>query len=190
MAGINKAARSIRKSIYATESYSNNTSSKPCIFLSHISIDKETVIEIGEYIMKYGDIDIYLDIYDEELQQAVSNGNAHAVTSHIEKGLLESTHIMCLISKETKNSWWVPYEIGFAKNSEKEISSLRLKGNFSLPDFLKIGKILNGTKSLNEYIEEISRKHRIKKGYSVINESLESHTATNHPLDPYLNWKE
>ncbi len=158
------------------------------IFLSHISVDKNAVREIGKYLLENGDVDIYLDENDQDLQNAARAGNPHMVTQFIEKGLSYSTHIMCLVSEKTSESWWVPYEIGFAKKSGKKISSLILKDNTYLPDYLKISEILEGTKSLNAYLEKLERESRTKHGFMVLKESLINH-AGSHPLDNYLNWQ-
>ncbi|WP_445395893.1 toll/interleukin-1 receptor domain-containing protein [Zobellella sp. An-6] len=189
MAGINRA-----KPTPMFESYSFNKSAsrgvdRPCIFLSHISVDKTSAIEIGNYIMNYADIDIYLDIYDEGLQQAAGAQDAKKITEFIESGITKSTHTMCLVSKDTVNSWWVPFELGYAKKSGKELSSLKLKGDVSLPEYLAIGSIIRGTRSLNEYIEKIVRDWKEDRSYSDnLEVALESHSKSGHPLDNYLDW--
>jgi hypothetical protein len=95
--------------------------------LSHISIDKSSATAIGEYITRYGDIDIYLDVNDPDLQSAVLTNDAALMTRFIERGLSRSTHVMCLVSVDTVRSGWVPYELGFAKNAGKHLSTLKLK---------------------------------------------------------------
>ena len=144
----------------------NNSASK-CVFLSLKSEDKETAIRIGNYILEAG-IDIYLDKNDAGLQGAVKNGDDENIVKYIEKGIQASTHMMCIISQATQISWWVPYEIGFAKKSGKAISSLKLKGISNLPSYLKIVRQLNNIKMLNQYLEEIS--------YGVITEPYYSST--------------
>ncbi len=185
MAGRNRA---LPRYTSANESYNYSngyrSKDKPCIFLSHISIDKKIVEEIANYIMYKGDLDVYFDKYDDELQQAEREGNPRKITELIERGINASTHVMCLISEETKNSWWVPYEIGYGKKANIEIASLNLKGNTYLPDYLKIGKILKGTMSLNEYIKKVISDSIMKFS---INESLEPHDSQDHPLDDILD---
>jgi hypothetical protein len=186
MAGINRATKHIYDKI-ALESYAS-TQKKPCIFLSHISVDKDAVREIGEYLKRYGDLDIYLDENDKGLQAAVKEKDPKKITNFIEKGLSYSTHIMCLISENTYSSWWVPYEIGFAKKSEKEISSLILKNNPRLPEYLEIGEILKGTKSLNMYIKNITKEVLHEYRSFRIHANLINHDINDHPLDSYLEW--
>lgn len=191
MAGRNRALPAPAMESYNfNKSYAAAGEDKPCIFLSHISIDKAAVKGIADYIMEKADIDVYLDIHDDALQRAVDRGDSEEITALIERGIASSSHAMCLISEETIKSWWVPYELGYAKKSGKEISSLKLKGSVELPDFLKIGILIRGTKSLNAYIERVISDYKITKSYSSINESLESHTESNHPLDNILDWNE
>jgi len=162
---------------------------KPCIFLSHVSEDKEAVKAIGDYIMERGDIDIYLDINDQQLQTAVRNNDAVAITGFIEKGVRASTHVMCLYSETTVRSWWVPYELGYGKRSNAEVSSLKLKGDIELPAYLSVAEKLLGTESLNKYLEKVVGTAKKSLGYHALNEHLIAHTAAQHPLDKYLDWK-
>jgi hypothetical protein len=73
---------------------------KPCIFLSHISVDKKDAEKLADYIMEKADIDVYLDIYDRELQNAVTLKEPSKITDLIECGITSSTHAMCLISEK------------------------------------------------------------------------------------------
>jgi hypothetical protein len=190
MAGRNRALPTPAMESYSfNKSYASVAEEKPCIFLSHISVDKTAVQAIANYIMNNADIDVYLDIHDDALQRAVDRGDSKEITVLIERGIDSSSHAMCLISEETRRSWWVPYELGYAKKSGKEISSLKLKGSVELPDFLKIGALIHGTKSLNEYIERVIRNHRSSTSNSIINASLESNNSMNHPLDDILDWR-
>lgn len=188
MAGTNRAL--LIKSLHRFSEAAARKSDRPCIFLSHISIDRPTAVAIGNYIMEKGDLDIYLDVYDEELQRAANAGNAKMVTKLIEEGLEQSSHVMCLVSKGTIQSWWVPYELGFGKCAKKELSTLTLKDVDYLPAYLEISVILRGTKSLNEYLSglrsEQYRTGRIEKAYGA---TLVENTQQFHPLDNYLNWK-
>ena len=80
-------------------------------------------------------------------------------------------------------SWWVPYELGFGKRSGKPLSTLKLKGDVPLPAYLEVSEIIRGTKGLNVYLTAI--RGTLRKS---LTEALISHTAGNHPLDPYVDW--
>ncbi len=188
MAGINRADPEIFKAF--TKALLESKYKKVCIFISHISVDKTIAINIGEYIRVNADFDIYLDIYDTDLQQAVSRGDDRKITEFIEKGINECTHVLCLLSSTTKNSWWVPYEIGFAKKGSKQIASLALKDAGQLPSYLKIERVIPGTKSLNVYLENINASGYTKGLSEASRLALLPHTQQQHPLDTYLNWQE
>ncbi|MEY3788857.1 MAG: hypothetical protein RLZ75_3065 [Pseudomonadota bacterium] len=96
---------------------------------------------------------------------------------------------MCIVSEKTIKSWWVPYEIGYAKKSAKELATLKLKGDVYIPHFLEITKILKGTMSLNSYIHSISGKP-ILESKGIFLDSVLSHKIPNHPLNNYLDWNQ
>lgn len=134
--------------------FENVTRNKKCIFISHKSEDKYAAQCIGEFLKNAG-LDIYLDINDTELQQATNEQNAAEIVNHIEEALSISTSILVLITENTKESWWVPYEIGYAKKGKKDIASLLLKNVDDFPDYLKIEKTLRGLEDLKKYLQEL-----------------------------------
>lgn len=163
-----------------------------CVFLSHYNLDKTAVKKIGEYIMKAG-IDVYLDENDLELQDASSVNNHKKVTECIQKGIAESTHILCLLSPKTVESWWVPYELGYGEKSKKDICSLKLKELNQVPSYLQIKLCLKNIEDLNNYIKEInknvklftlneSNQYKNSSDISIIEKS-----AMTHPLSKYLD---
>ncbi|MGO4694430.1 toll/interleukin-1 receptor domain-containing protein [Paenibacillus sp. 2TAB26] len=170
----------LRNSQGQFESFSahNFTGKNVCIFLSHISVDKAAVTQIGDYIQDAG-FNIYLDINDENLQRAVAENDAARITAAIEKGVSNSSHMMCIVSEATKDSWWVPYEVGYGKKSNKELSTLALRNVTSLPDYLKITYKIEGVIGLNKYLNSI------RKG-STSYEYLTESTNYYHSLNPYL----
>jgi hypothetical protein len=182
MAGINRALHEYREFAKI-----NAALDEPCIFLSHISIDKSAAIAIAAYINARGDIDTYLDINDDDLQLAANTGDAAAVTRFIERGLAKSTHIMCIVSPSTVRSWWVPYELGFAKKSGMPLATLKLKDT-DLPAYLEVSEIIKGTDSLNRYLTGVKRGLRKSVTAGALTESLLPGHTQKHPLDPYLNW--
>lgn len=195
--GINRALI-VNKSF--NQHYTTASLRKPCIFLSHRSLDKDMVREIGKYITKAG-IDIYLDENDQELQNADAEGNDRKVTQCIQKGIEESTHVLCLLSPSTisAESWWVPYEIGFGERGKKDICSLKLKplNENLIPSYLKIRRWLKGIHDLNAYLQEINNKNNyVIKSFSKYNDSqyklyndsaILEESVSFHPLKDYLD---
>jgi hypothetical protein len=172
---------------------------RSCVFLSHKKEDKPACREIANYLSNSG-IDYFLDEEEELLQQAIDTGNPEKITEQIKKGIRESSHMLVVVSEKTYKSQWVPFEIGYGhaaiidkslEMNEREekigLSILTLKdiAEKELPTFMQVGKIIRGTKGLNEYLAQIS--NRLEK--SMINERIMiSASDMNHPLDNVLKW--
>lgn len=191
MKGINRASAPIRM---FTE---HNNKDKKCVFLSHKSEDKDACIKIGEYLNNVG-IDTYLDINDDQLQTAWHNHDIETMTNCIKQGLDNSSHILCIVSQNTINSKWVPFEIGYAHaviidNSlnkvtrRYQVSLLKLENiaDRKLPEYLQIVPNIEGAKSFDEYICNVLGTHE----HQFINEStnLRLFSKQNHPLYNILN---
>jgi hypothetical protein len=195
--GLNKA-QFLENLLWNIES--KEVQSRPCIFLSHKRDDKPSCRIIAEYL-KNAEIDYYLDELDASLQHAASTGNPNLITESIKKGIRESTHMLVVVSEKTYTSQWVPFEVGYGhaaildkslevgqQDNKIKLSILTLKdiSETPLPDFMQVGNIIRGTKSLNEYIARISNK--LEK--SLINEHhIFANNMQSHPLDKVLNWK-
>ena len=163
---------------------------KPVVFLSHKSEDKAFVESIGEYLMKAG-INIYLDKNDFKLQSAVSNEDPQKITECIQEGIAKSDYILCFVSNKTVNSWWVPYEIGYGKKSNKEIATLVREDVSYIPDFLKIEEIIDSIDDINMYIKKITANNKIPllEQYWYQAESSQEHIVKSdkyHNLAKYL----
>lgn len=159
----------IDKVFNETLNYERSLNSTQCIFLSHKNEDKEACLQISKYLEDAG-IDYYLDIYDENLQIASDENNPFKITECLKNGIKSSSHMIVVVSEKTKDSQWVPFEIGYGhasivdKNLEpaESKSSLNLAfltlkeiSDIPIPDFLKIAEPIRGIRSLNEYLEKI-----------------------------------
>lgn len=169
-----------------------NSSKSLCIFLSHKKEDKEACLEISKYLEDAG-IDYYLDIYDENLQVASDENNPFKITECLKNGIRSSSHMIVVVSEKTKDSQWVPFEIGFGhaslvdknlKPSESssilDLAFLTLKeiSDIPIPDFLQIATPIRGIRSLNEYLEKIKPSDvELKKYYN-----------SEHSLEKILKW--
>lgn len=115
-----------------------NNHKEKCVFISYKKEDELAAIDIGKFLMEVVGVNIYLDILDESIKEATQTENDRLIVKSIKEGLECSTHLLCLISDNTRLSWWVPYEIGIADNKNLSIASLKLKTVKDIPSFLKI----------------------------------------------------
>jgi hypothetical protein len=181
MAGINRASKSSRMF-----SETRKAADIRCIFLSHQQKDKDVCRKIANYLIA-ADIDVYLDEDDEDLKIHRQANRPQGVVDSIKKGINNSSHMLVIVSPNSINSSWIPWEIGYGYDNT-HLGVLTLKGikDESLPDYLKTSTtIIRGTKSLNEYLA------RITNNIQSIMESaglLKSYSMSAHPLDAYLDW--
>jgi hypothetical protein len=133
------------------------STSTPCVFISHKKEDEEIAVALGDFLMKKLHIDIYLDLYDLDLQEAVSKENDEKIVKSIKEGIELSDILLCIVSDNTRLSWWVPYEIGIADINKKIIASIKTKDIDDFPSFLKTKTTL---KSIDELIELVFKSGR------------------------------
>lgn len=157
--GVNVAEAVKKNPIYSLFYHlSDSTKSKICFFISHKNEDVDAAIELGNHIMNDFGYNIYLDIYDNSLQEADKNNDVDAIVESIHKGLNYSTHLLCVVTDKSKESWWIPYEIGYAQAKEKKTASIKLKASEYLPTFLRANdsKIFYTIKELDGYLSKQS----------------------------------
>jgi len=130
-------------------------SNHTCVFISHKKEDEAAAIAIGSFLVKQVGVNIYLDLNDCELKEAVSAENDKKIVDSVKIGLEYSTHLLCIVSDRTKLSWWVPYEIGYAEKKGLDISPLKLKGVEDIPSYLKIKKVLYTQEDFLRYLSRV-----------------------------------
>ena len=158
--------RALVKESYVFEGITR--SGENCVFISHKKEDEAAARYIGNYIMEHAGVDIYLDLYDAELKEAVSTENDRKIVESIKRGLRTSTHILCVISDKTRLSWWVPYEIGVASENKKSIASLKLKDISDLPSFLKTEAVLMSAADFIKYVDSLNPFHAVSESVAFI----------------------
>jgi TIR domain len=129
----------------------------PCVFISYQRNDEQYAEYIANYIIGKG-IDVYFDKNDESLRIANQTKNPKAVTDCIRKGLNQSTHMLVLVSRQTYQSFWVPFEVGFSfdkMGDNQKVLKRNDLSNSDLPAYLKIRDVFTATLSLGEYLEKV-----------------------------------
>lgn len=100
----------------------------PRVFVSHRQIDKDYALRIAWLAWEEG-FDYWLDIIDlapalDKQIEAIEKRQGYTITEFqksvltaaiIEMALLNCTHVLAAITRETKGSMWIPYEYGRVK---------------------------------------------------------------------------
>ena len=173
MAGINRALLSEDRRIIFENCVASKEEKGKCVFISHKSSDIDAAQQVAEYLMD-NDIDVYLDKLDAGLQKATRENDAQEIVNSINRALMCSTDILVLVSNQTQASWWVTYEVGYAKKGNKEIASALLTGNVDgFPDYLKIERMIKGVSDFKNYVLELKgRDKRYGSLFENVNESI------------------
>ncbi|MEI2397026.1 toll/interleukin-1 receptor domain-containing protein [Paenibacillus phytohabitans] len=126
------------------------------VFISHKAEDAEKAQRISLYLQRQG-IAFYLDLLDDGLF-----GDGEILTNHLRSKLNECTHLLAVITNNTKFSWWVPFEIGLATERQYPISSfVSYWDKQKMPDYLWKWPVLETDTDLNNYIALLKRDHAI-----------------------------
>lgn len=165
-------------------SISRKNAGLKCVFLSHQKDDSKTCKFIADYIKNAG-IDVYFDEYDKDLKNHLQSNNAKGVVNSIRKGINQSSHMLCILSPNTLDSKWVPWEVGYGYDLTNLIA-LTLKGisDYQLPEYIKAIPIIRGTKSLNDFISILKNESQTM----LFSERLIIEHTKTHPLDSYLDY--
>ncbi len=116
------------------------------VFISHKQEDEIPAKYICQELSKL-DVEAYLDLLEGDLLL-----NGEELTNHIKNRLNSCTDILVVMSEKTKESWWVPFEIGMASQKDFPIVSY-LIDNAELPDYLEYWPTLRKTSDLYKYIK-------------------------------------
>ncbi len=134
-----------------------------CVFISHQQKDKEHARKIADYFQNAG-IDTYFDEYDKELRIHHQTNDPKKVTESICKGINNSSHMLVLVSPNTINSSWVPFEIGYGFD-KTDLAVLCLKGipQGALPEYIRTTTIIRDIYDLNNKVQSLSgiSKHKL-----------------------------
>ena len=121
------------------------------VFVSHRSGDDGVAEEVAQCVRTYGltawvDSD-YLDASDDGPEMATK----------IKRVIERSYCLMAVVSRATKTSWWVPFEIGIASDMDRFLSSY---GDpvVELPSFLAGWPRVKNHTELHEWCGEIKRQ--------------------------------
>ena len=113
------------------------------VFISHRSADDDKAQSIGWKLKRRG-ILCYLDHFDPSLRPA------RHITALLVDRIRACTHLMALITNATRNSWWVPFEVGVAREAPRRISSYDY-GTARLPEFLTEWPVLSSDADLDAF---------------------------------------
>lgn len=147
------------------------------VFISHKNTDELQARRIDAQLKAAG-IATYLDVLDPKSKSTSD------ITSVITDRIIECSHLIAIVSDNTKESWWVPFEIGGATVHNKRICTYAISAE-QLPDYLKKWPILKSENAISTFIKNYKSDTKLTRDLeSVSNESFEKGNLHN-PADHF-----
>lgn len=117
------------------------------VFISHRSADNALAQQVATRLTQTHGIKCYLDDIDQRLKSATQQELTRILVDMVNK----CTNLLAVITANTEGSWWVPFEIGVAKQAPRVICSITNQSDTSLPGYLMEWPRLRGEKAIDEF---------------------------------------
>ncbi|WP_223518132.1 MULTISPECIES: toll/interleukin-1 receptor domain-containing protein [unclassified Pseudomonas] len=144
------------------------------VFISYRHTDRSDALSINALLVQ-ANIKTYLDVLDVESQ------STDDITGVITRNITECTHLLAVVSEQTAQSWWVPFEIGEATISNRRICSFKTSVS-ELPEYLDKWPKMTKLPEVRLFIEAYKNEQTNKRSMldSVVgNESMRNTNKTN-----------
>ena len=115
------------------------------VFLSHQKADSAKAAEIAQRLINNHGILSYLDVIDPYL-----GGRGEDLARHIRLEMSKCTQLLAVVSYATKESQWVPWEVGVATEKDFPLATF---ANYTsaVPEFLKAWPYLRTMEDVDKY---------------------------------------
>lgn len=125
------------------------------VFISHRTADDAKAQALARRLLTRHNIRCYLDHFDPEAR------STSEITSLIVGRINLCTHLMALVTDDTVGSWWVPFEIGVARQADRRITSFD-DSSVQLPEFLTEWPVMLKDADLDLFAEAYHRDRSSK----------------------------
>jgi hypothetical protein len=113
------------------------------VFISHRTQDDGQASRIALRLERLG-VPTYQDHFDPTLERS------HRITARLVAAIKQCTHLMALVTDATRESWWVPFEIGVAREAPRRIATYKASVA-TLPEYLDEWPILRSDSDLEKF---------------------------------------
>jgi hypothetical protein len=125
------------------------------VFISHQKADTATAAAIATRLQVTHQIECYLDTIDANL-----HSGAELLAEYIRRELGKCTQLLAVVSSSTKESQWVPWEIGVA--TEKDFPLATYCGDSTQPpEFLRKWPYLRSLHDVDYYANASKSAERV-----------------------------
>ena len=120
------------------------------VFISHRTADDQKAHAIANHLHQHHNIKCYVDHLDPEA------ATTRQITELIVSRINLCTHLMALMTNATAGSWWVPFEVGVARQGDRRISTFDAS-TLRLPEFLTEWPVIKTDRDLDLFAEAYHR---------------------------------
>ena len=125
------------------------------VFISHKGEDIRIAESVGDALQASG-LSGYLDRWDPAVE-----GDSPELEIYLRSTIRETKTILAIVTENTPLSWWVPFEIGVARETDSQIATFLEVNSFNtarieLPSYLKKWPILASTTSLQIWARRLA----------------------------------
>lgn len=125
------------------------------VFISHKGEDMRIAESVGDELQRNG-LSGYLDRWDPAVE-----GDSPELENYIRRIIRETKTILAIVTENTPLSWWVPFEIGVARETASQIATFlevnrESRVKIELPSYLKKWPILATTTSLARWARQLA----------------------------------
>lgn len=116
------------------------------VFISHKDSDSELAERVARRV-RYNGMDTYLDTIDDALAK-----DGPDLADLLLARMSSCQQLIAVVSSQTKDSWWVPWEIGVGSEKSFRMASYS-EQHVSLPSYLTKWPALHGDRDVDLYCQ-------------------------------------
>ena len=124
------------------------------VFISHRTQDDAKATMIALRLERLG-VPTYQDHFDPTLERS------HRITAKLVAAIHKCTHLMALVTEATRESWWVPFEVGVAREAPRRIATFD-SSTETLPEYLTEWPVLTTEEHLDKFAATYHRDKSAK----------------------------
>ena len=149
-------------------------------FISYKGDDMALADRAGGILYESG-LSGYLDRWDPAV-----DGDSPELEAHLREIIRETPSILAVVTEHTPTSWWVPFELGVARETDSQIGTFlwvdeRANNVVRLPSYLATWPILTSESELADWASVLSvAKQRFASGHTVFSEQTVRMSASTY----------
>lgn len=127
------------------------------VFISHRTSDNAIAKRVHTRLTQTHGITCYVDDVDQRLRTASERQLTDILVDMVNK----CSNLLAVVTANTQGSWWVPFEIGVAKQAPRVICSMTDQADSALPEYLMEWPRLRGERAVDEFAALYKAQQRL-----------------------------